>query len=69
GRGYHEVEPHLRSGYTSRRAGNYDALADFGRRGYERGSTRGSAGLSGGGTAGGYGTTGGSTGGTGGTGV
>jgi hypothetical protein len=71
GRGYDEVEPHLRSGYTTRRAGSYDALADFGRRGYERGTTRGTGGLGGGetaGTAGGYGTTGGSTGGTGGIG-
>lgn len=71
GRGYDEVEPHLRSGYTGRRAGTYDSLRDFGRRGYERGSTGGTGGLSGGGTAGttgGYGTTGGSTGGMGGTG-
>jgi hypothetical protein len=42
GRGYDEVEPHLRSGYTGRRAGSYDTLRDFGRRGYERGTTRGS---------------------------
>lgn len=42
GRGYQDVEPHLRGGYTGRRAGSYDALRDFGQRGYERGSTRGS---------------------------
>jgi hypothetical protein len=42
GRGYEEVEPHLRGGYTGRRAGSYDALRDFGRRGYERGTSRGS---------------------------
>jgi hypothetical protein len=42
GRTYDDVEPHLRAGYTGRRAGNYDALRDFGRRGYERGSARGS---------------------------
>jgi hypothetical protein len=40
GRGYDEVEPHLRSGYTGRGTGSYDALRDFGRRGYERSSTR-----------------------------
>lgn len=42
GRTYEDVEPHLRGGYTGRRAGNYDTLRDFGRRGYERGSSRGS---------------------------
>jgi hypothetical protein len=42
GRAYDEVEPHLRGGYTGRRAGSYDTLRDFGRRGYERGSSRGS---------------------------
>ena len=42
GRGYQDVEPHLRGGFTGRGAGSYDQLADFGRRGYERGSTRGS---------------------------
>ncbi|HEX2080781.1 MAG TPA: hypothetical protein VHG08_23955 [Longimicrobium sp.] len=42
GRGYEEIEPHLRGGFTGRRAGSYDALRDFGRRGYERGSARGS---------------------------
>lgn len=42
GRTYDDVEPHLRGGYTGRRAGNYDTLRDFGRRGYERGTTRGS---------------------------
>lgn len=41
GRGYEDVEPHLRAGYTGRRAGSYDTLRDFGRRGYERGSSRG----------------------------
>ena len=42
GRGYTDVEPHLRGGYTGKRAGSYDTLRDFGQRGYERGSTRGS---------------------------
>lgn len=42
GRGYTDVEPHLRGGYTGSRAGSYDTLRDFGQRGYERGSTRGS---------------------------
>jgi hypothetical protein len=36
GRAYDEVEPHLRGGYTGRGTGSYDALRDFGRRGYER---------------------------------
>ena len=39
GRGYADVEPHLRGGYTGKRAGSYDTLRDFGQRGYERGST------------------------------
>lgn len=42
GRGYGDVEPHLRGGYTGRGTGSYDALAEFGQRGYERSSTRGS---------------------------
>ncbi|HEX6369494.1 MAG TPA: hypothetical protein VF006_11220 [Longimicrobium sp.] len=41
GRGYDDVEPHLRGGYSGRGTGSYDALRDFGRRGYERSSTRG----------------------------
>jgi hypothetical protein len=60
GRSYEDVEPHLRSGFTGSRAGSYDTLRDFTRRGYERGSSRGSgldAGTSGsaglGGTSGG----------------
>jgi hypothetical protein len=40
GRAYDDVEPHLRGGYTSAGAGDYDALRDFTRRGYERGSSR-----------------------------
>jgi hypothetical protein len=40
GRAYDDVEPHLRGGFTGKRAERYDALRDFGRRGYERGSTR-----------------------------
>jgi hypothetical protein len=45
GRGYEDVEPHLRGGYTGRGTGSYDALRDFGRRGYERSSTRGTGGV------------------------
>ncbi|HYR11975.1 MAG TPA: hypothetical protein VEQ60_29595, partial [Longimicrobium sp.] len=41
GRAYDDVEPHLRGGYSGRGTGSYDALRDFGRRGYERSSTRG----------------------------
>lgn len=41
GRAYEDVEPHLRAGFTGRRAGSYDTLREFGRRGYERSSTRG----------------------------
>ncbi|HEX2211788.1 MAG TPA: hypothetical protein VHG93_29140 [Longimicrobium sp.] len=44
GRAYDDVEPHLRGGFSGRRAGSYDALRDFGRRGYERSSTRGAGG-------------------------
>jgi hypothetical protein len=40
-RPYDEVEPHLRGGYSGRGTGSYDALRDFGRRGYERSSTPG----------------------------
>jgi hypothetical protein len=40
GRAYDDVEPHLRGGYSGRGTGSYDALRDFGRRGYERSSTR-----------------------------
>ena len=40
GRAYDEVEPHLRGGYSGRGTGSYDALRDFGQRGYERGTTR-----------------------------
>lgn len=40
-RAYDEVEPHLRGGYSGRGTGSYDALRDFGRRGYERSSTPG----------------------------
>lgn len=42
GRTYDDVEPHLRGGFTGSRGASYDSLRDFGRRGYERGSTRGS---------------------------
>ncbi|MBW3570594.1 MAG: hypothetical protein KY467_05770 [Gemmatimonadetes bacterium] len=41
GRAYDDVEPHLRGGYSGRGTGSYDALRDFGRRGYERSATRG----------------------------
>lgn len=61
GRSYEEVEPHLRSGFTGSRAGSYDTLRDFTRRGYERGSGR-SAGLDAG--TSGSASLGGSTGGT-----
>lgn len=44
GRPYEEVEPHLRGGFTGARAGSYDSLRDFTRRGYERGSSRAPAG-------------------------
>lgn len=69
GRSYDDVEPHLRSGFTGSRAGSYDALRDFSRRGYERGTSRTTTGT---GTTGtgttGTGTTGtGTTGGLGGT--
>lgn len=40
GRAYDDVEPHLRSGFTGARTVTYDSLRDFGRRGYERGSSR-----------------------------
>jgi hypothetical protein len=40
GRAYEEVEPELRQGFTGDNAGQYDALRDFTRYGYERGSTR-----------------------------
>jgi hypothetical protein len=40
-RAYDDVEPHLRGGFTGPRAATYDSLRDFGRRGYERSSTRG----------------------------
>ena len=46
GRAYDDVEPHLRSGYSGRGTGSYDALRDFGRRGYERGTGPGGAGAS-----------------------
>jgi hypothetical protein len=39
-RAYDDVEPQLRTGFTGSRAGSYDSLRDFGRRGYERGSSR-----------------------------
>lgn len=52
GRSYDEIEPTLRGGFTGRRAEGYDALRDFGRRGYERGASGTS------GTTGGLGTTG-----------
>ena len=42
GRTYDDVEPHVRGGFTGSRAGSYDLLRDFGRRGYERGSSRAS---------------------------
>lgn len=48
GRSYEEVEPHLRSGFTGSRAGSYDSLRDFTRRGYERGTSRGTSGMGGG---------------------
>jgi hypothetical protein len=41
GRTFEDVEPHLRGGYTGSRAGSYDTLRDFTRRGYERGSSAG----------------------------
>lgn len=40
GRAYDEVEPELRQGFTGDNAAQYDALRDFSRYGYERGSTR-----------------------------
>lgn len=40
GRAYDDVEPHLRSGFTGPRTVTFDSLRDFGRRGYERGSSR-----------------------------
>jgi hypothetical protein len=66
GRSYDDVEPHLRNGFTGSRAGSYDSLRDFTRRGYERGTSRGTStgGVSSGGTTGGYsagGVSGGST--------
>lgn len=48
GRTFEDVEPHLRGGYTGSRAGSYDTLRDFTRRGYERGSAGGAFGGSGG---------------------
>ncbi|HST60508.1 MAG TPA: hypothetical protein VLK84_17540, partial [Longimicrobium sp.] len=69
GRTYDDVEPHLRSGWSGSRAGSYDSLRDFTRRGYERGTSGSSrssgldAGTSGSASFGG-GSTGGSTGGT-----
>ncbi len=66
GRAYDDVEPHLRSGWSGSRAGSYDSLRDFTRRGYERGTSRSSgldAGTSGSASFGGG--TGGSTGGSG----
>jgi hypothetical protein len=62
GRSYDDVEPHLRGGFTGSRAGSYDSLRDFTRRGYERGTSRGTSGGTMGGTMGG--STGTSTGGT-----
>jgi hypothetical protein len=44
GRTYDDVEPHLRTGFTGSRAGSYDSLRDFTRRGYERGTSRGTTG-------------------------
>ncbi|HEX2205256.1 MAG TPA: hypothetical protein VHG91_18245 [Longimicrobium sp.] len=40
GRAYDDVETDLRGAYTGSRAGSYDDLRDFTRRGYERGATR-----------------------------
>lgn len=40
GRGFDHVEPHLRRGLSGSRAGSYDSLRDFTRRGYERGMSR-----------------------------
>ncbi|HEX6042140.1 hypothetical protein [Longimicrobium sp.] len=59
GRSYDEVEPSLRTGFTGSRAGSYDSLRDFGRRGYERGTSRaGTTGMGSSGTTGGLGTSG-----------
>lgn len=41
GRGFEEVEPDLRHGFAGEQAAEYDALRDFSRYGYERGSARG----------------------------
>lgn len=60
GRGFEDVEPDLRGGFTGSYAGQYDTLRDFARRGYERGA--GAGGTGGTGTTGGLGGTG--TGGT-----
>ncbi|HEU0014900.1 MAG TPA: hypothetical protein VFQ45_14530 [Longimicrobium sp.] len=70
GRGWTEVEPHLQSGYMGSGEGDYTAIRDFTRRGYERGSARtGTASTSDTGQVGSSGgaTGGGSTGGTPGT--
>lgn len=40
GRSFDDVEPHLRTGFQGPAAAHGDALRDFARRGYERGSTR-----------------------------
>lgn len=56
GRAYDEVEPHLRTGYSGRGTGSYDALRDFGRRGYERGTGFGGTGTGGTGFGSGTGT-------------
>jgi hypothetical protein len=62
GRGFDEVEPELRRGFTGEHSGSYDSLRDYTRYGYERGTGR--SGTSGTGT-GGTGTSGTGTSGTG----
>jgi hypothetical protein len=44
GRGFDEVEPELRRGFTGEHSGSYDSLRDFTRYGYERGRSGGGTG-------------------------
>lgn len=57
GRGFDDVETHLRGGFTGSYGASYDSVRDFTRRGYERGTLRGTGGSMGG-TTGGLGSTG-----------
>ena len=50
GRGFDEVEPELRSGFSGEHSGTYDSLRDYTRYGYERGTGRSGQGGTGTGT-------------------